>query len=175
MNHNDHVSLLRDGVASQGGVWADFGSGTGAFTLALADLIGASGSIYSIDKDQSALKTQERSMREHFPQVSVEYQKADFSRPLKLPPLDGIVMANSLHFHRHKDPIIQLARNYLKPDGRLLLVEYNADQGNLWVPYPISFETWKQIAQNNGLNNTHLLRTVPSRFLGEIYSALSLR
>ena len=40
MNHDDHVALLRGGIDQPGGVWADVGSGTGAFTLALADLIG---------------------------------------------------------------------------------------------------------------------------------------
>ena len=37
MDHTDHVNLIRAGV-STGGVWADFGSGGGAFTLALADV-----------------------------------------------------------------------------------------------------------------------------------------
>ena len=40
MDHTDHVNLLRDAVGL-GGTWADFGSGTGAFTLALAELIDA--------------------------------------------------------------------------------------------------------------------------------------
>ena len=35
MNHRDHVNLLRRGVPEPGGVWADLGSGAGAFTLAL--------------------------------------------------------------------------------------------------------------------------------------------
>ena len=32
--------LLTNGIAERGGTWADLGSGAGAFTLALADLIG---------------------------------------------------------------------------------------------------------------------------------------
>ncbi|TMD25838.1 MAG: class I SAM-dependent methyltransferase, partial [Chloroflexi bacterium] len=52
MNHEDHVRLLRKGIVEPGGVWADFGSGAGAFTLALADLLGTEGSIYSVDKDR---------------------------------------------------------------------------------------------------------------------------
>ncbi len=56
MNHADHVRLLRGGVPAPGGVWADFGSGEGAFTLALADLLGTSGEIYSVDQDAGALR-----------------------------------------------------------------------------------------------------------------------
>ena len=98
---------------------------------------------------------------------------AEFARPLDLPPLDGVVMANSLHFQRSKDPIIRAVRGYLKPTGRLLLVEYNTDRGNPWVPHPLSYRTWEALARRNGFDDTWLLATRPSRFLGEIYAAAS--
>lgn len=173
MNHNDHVFLLQKGVPSPGGVWADLGSGGGAFTLALADLLGPTGSIYSVDKDRGALREQERAMRARFPDVSVEYIAADFTQKLDLPPLDGIVMANSLHFVRRKEPVLQLVRGYLKPGGRLLLAEYNTDRGNMWVPYPLSYGTWEKLA--NSFSQTQLLARVPSRYFGEIYSAMSVK
>ena len=173
MDHNDHVNLLRKGVTTSG-VWADLGSGRGAFTLALADLLGPTGQIYSVDKSQSDLRQQEQSMRSLFPAVTVQYITADFTRPLALPQLDGIVMANSLHYVRKKDPLLLQLRGYLRPGGRLILVEYNADRGNPWVPYPLSYQTWEELAGQNGFANTHLLERRPSRFLGEIYSALSL-
>ena len=175
MDHNDHVFLLTKGVATRGGVWADLGSGTGAFTLALADLIGPQGHIYSVDKDRGSLREQEWAMHARFPANNVEYISADFTRPLDLPPLDGIVMANSLHFVRHKDPVLQLVRGYLRPGGRLLLVEYSTDRGNMWVPFPLSYNTWEALARQNGFTQTQLLATVPSRYFGGMYSAMSLR
>ena len=173
MNHDDHVALLRGGIERPGGVWADFGSGTGAFTLALADLIGPLGQIYSIDQDRSALAQQERVLRERFPRTSVQYQVADFTHSVPLPPLDGLVMANSLHFHRHKEPIIKLLKNYLYPQGRLILVEYNIERGNSAVPFPISYRQWDELALRCGFMHTRLLHRRPSRFLREIYSAVS--
>jgi len=83
-------------------------------------------------------------------------------------------MANSLHYIRHKDPVLQLIKSYIRPGGRLILAEYNADHGNPWVPYPLSYPTWEATAHRNGFASTQLLTTVPSRFLGEIYSAVSL-
>jgi SAM-dependent methyltransferase len=98
---------------------------------------------------------------------------ADFTKPLALPLLDGIVMANALHFLPRKEPTLRLIRSYLKADGRLLLVEYNTDRGNHWVPHPLSYSTWARLAEENGFVRTELLATRPSRFLGEIYAAVS--
>lgn len=175
MNHADHVALLQGGVERPGGVWADFGSGTGAFTLALADLIGPTGVIYSVEKDRSALARQEQSMREAFPTSTVHYRVADFTRSIRasIPALDGIVMANALHFHRSKEPIVQLLKSYLHPQGRFILVEYNIEQGNSAVPYPVSYRQWQVLAARCGFDHTQLLKTRPSRFLREIYSAVS--
>ena len=177
MNHFDHVRLLSKGVPAPGGTWADFGSGGGAFTLALADLIGPTGKIYSIDQDQSGLRDQEHAMRARFPSTTMHHIRADFSRELDLPLLDGIVMANALHFQKHdtKGKVLGKVFNYLRPGGRLILVEYNVDRGNMWVPYPLSYPTWEDLARWNGFVETRLLATVPSRFLVEIYSAQSLK
>ena len=173
MDHNDHVFLLHKGIPGPGGVWADFGSGWGAFTLALADLIGPTGRIYSVDKDRGSLREQERAMRSRFPGTNVTYLHADFTQRLNIPPLDGIVMANSLHFLRNKDATLQLMRSYLQPHGRLLIVEYNTDRGNPWVPYPFSYATWETMARQNGFSNTQLLETRESRSFSGMYSALS--
>ncbi len=175
MDHRDPVRLRRDGVPDDGGTWADLGSGEGAFTLALADLLGPGGSIHSVDRDARALGVQRQRLREAFPDVEVTALVADFTRPLDLPPLDGIVMANSLHFVREKVGVLRLVRGYLRPAGRLVLVEYDTDRGNPWVPYPLSLETWMTLAANAGFGETRALASVPSRFLGSIYSAVSVR
>ncbi len=173
MNHSDHVRLIREGVIGGGGVWADLGSGSGAFTLALADLLGAGGHICSVDTDTRALREQRDVMQARFPAVNLEQRVADFAKPLDLRQLDGIVMANSLHFQRRKELVLQQVRGMLKPGGRLVLVEYNADKGNIWVPFPLSYPTWQKLSLANGFVETRLLTTVPSRFLREIYSAVS--
>jgi SAM-dependent methyltransferase len=113
-------------------------------------------------------------MRSRFPGVHVEYVQADFTRPLDLPPLDGLLMANSLHFVKDKAPLVETLRGYFKPGGRFVLVEYNADRGNPWVPHPLSYPTWEALARRTGLASTRLIGRHPSRFLGEIYSAESV-
>jgi ubiquinone/menaquinone biosynthesis C-methylase UbiE len=176
MNHNDHVNLLKGGIPDPPeGTWADLGSGRGAFTLALTDLLGPDGIIYSIDKDAAALHEQGRILQEIFPERIINRMHADFTHPLHLPPLDGVVMANSLHFFRHKGSVLRRVWRLLRPGGRLIVVEYNVDRGNYWVPYPISYSKLNRLMDENGFSGTRLLATRPSSFLKEFYSAISFK
>ena len=176
MDHADHVDLLRPANLTSGGTWADLGAGAGAFTLALRELVGPHADIYAVDKDQRALRDLERAHRERFTSSqNIHTVRADFSGALSLPPLDGVVMANSLHYFKDKGKILRHVRSFLKLHGALLLVEYNVDSGNLWVPYPLSFETFRALAPEAGFSEPELLARTPSRFLREFYSALAYR
>lgn len=175
MDHRDHVALIRNGV-SEPGTWADLGAGDGAFTLALAECLGPAGIIYAVDKQGRSLRSLEKSLRRTFPEVTLAAREADFTEPLPfLPALDGMLMANSLHFirDREKPGLLACLRAYLKPDGRFILVEYDTDRGNHWVPYPLSYSTWTAVAAKAGFAQTDLLATRPSRFLGGFFAALS--
>jgi ubiquinone/menaquinone biosynthesis C-methylase UbiE len=132
-------------------------------------------STYSIDRDGSALQAQERQMKVRFPQVQVYYRKANYAHRLELPSLDGIIAANTLHFLQDKEPVLDLFYAYLKPSGRMILVEYNIEDGNYAVPYPLPYPAWERLAKRSGFTVTQLLATRPSSFLHEIYSALSVK
>jgi ubiquinone/menaquinone biosynthesis C-methylase UbiE len=184
MNHTDHVNLLRPANLPPGGAWADFGAGPGAFTLALRELIGPAGTIYDVDKDRGALHRLESAHRRRFSSTDrLIPLNRDFTHPLdvstgstrRLPPLDGIVMANSLHYFKDHERILRHVRGFLKPNGALLLVEYNVDSGNLWVPHPFSFETYRALAPRAGFSEPRLLATIPSSFLREFYSAVTYK
>lgn len=173
MNHTDHVNLLKPANLTPGGAWADLGAGSGAFTLALRELIGSEAAIYAVDRDRARLRQLADGHQARFHSTSnLILLSADFSRPLDLPPLDGILMANSLHFFKDKEKILRRVQTLLKPGGQLLIVEYNVDSGNLWVPYPFSFETWRSLAPPEGFTEPRLLATKPSSFLHEFYSAV---
>ena len=100
MNHADHVALLRaglDGVAA-GERWADIGAGSGAFTLALADLLGPGATVVALDRDAKALAINSQAMAARFSEVEFETRVCDLTDPPDLGLLDGIVAANSLHY-----------------------------------------------------------------------------
>ena len=176
MNHQDHVNLLKPADLPPGGTWADLGAGAGAFTLALRELVGLAADIYAVDKDNRNLRELDRTHRDHFGNSNhLHIVVQDFARPFEMPALDGIMMANSLHFFKDKERILRHVRDFLKPNGALLLVEYNVDSGNPWVPYPLSFETFGALAARAGFSEPRLLAKVPSRFLREFYSAAAYR
>jgi len=176
MDHTDHVNLLRPAKLPQGGTYADFGAGGGAFTLALRELIGPDATIYAVDNDRRSLNELESNHRARFKTTrNLILLKDDFTLALSLPQLDGIVMANSLHFFKDKQKILRHVRGYLKPNGVLLLVEYNVDVGNMWVPYPLSFNVCRVLVKRAGFTEPRLLARTPSSFLKEFYSAIAYK
>jgi ubiquinone/menaquinone biosynthesis C-methylase UbiE len=123
MNHDDHVNLLRPANLPPGGAWADLGAGSGAFTLALRELVGAEADIYAVDKDRGRLGELDRSFQVYFRNgrsftERLHLLQADFSRELDLPVLDGILMANSLHYFKDKERILRPARGALETARR---------------------------------------------------------
>ena len=164
MNDADLVGLLAKGVEPGPYRWVELGAGEGNFTRALASLLGSNAHVLAIDRDARAL----RSIGGGF-----ETRVADFTKPLDLHDLDGVLMANSLHFVRDKRPVLEAVRTMLRPGGRLIVVEYETDRGNPWVPHPFSFATWKRLATDAGFAGTEQIGSVPSRYFGSMYSALS--
>jgi ubiquinone/menaquinone biosynthesis C-methylase UbiE len=114
MDVNDAVALIRDAVGSGTGVWADLGSGTGTFSRALARILDAESTIYAVDDDVNAVAALRR-LAATSPTRIVPV-KADFTRSLAFPGLgakllDGILLANSLHFVTNPERVLmQLAR-----------------------------------------------------------------
>lgn len=189
MNHNDYVKLIYQAIPKynksspfqsnnnkeQVISWADLGSGEGAFTLALVQLLPVESKIYSIDQNKASLQSQEAIFKRMSSLSTISFHTADFTRELPISEkLDGILMANSLHFVEEKVNVLKQLKKYLKPGGRLVIVEYNVDQGNHWVPYPFSFETFKTLVKEAGFINATFAGTAPSEFLNEMYCGLAL-
>jgi ubiquinone/menaquinone biosynthesis C-methylase UbiE len=173
MTHDDRVSLICDGIDHPEGLWADLGCGKGAFTLALAELLHSPAEIYAIDENQRALKELRSTFEVRFPNLRAHFLKCDLTQELDLPALDGILMANALHYIQKKKSFMERIHSHLKTTGRLLLVEYNVKRRNPWVPYPISFKEWKSLAEEVGFYETRLLGTRPSKYQNEFYAAVS--
>ena len=175
MQHVDHVALIRGGVEGAGPSWLELGAGPGAFTLALADVLAPGGRIVALDVDGGALQQLMDRLATRSPAISLETVLGDMRTAIPAGPFDGVLAANSLHFLADPAPVLAAARAGLAPGGRLVVVEYDADHGNPWVPHPFSFATWQRRAVAAGFAAPQLIHRVPSRFLGAIYGAVTTR
>jgi len=169
MQQSEAIALIKKGITGEYPQhWADLGCGTGTFTLALASLLPPESYITAIDKSH-----------QHFPDFSngikIGFRKADFvNEPITVSPLDGILMANSLHFVANKPKLIRQLENTFRNSPQFLIVEYDTIRSNPWVPYPISFHGLDSEVTGLGYQTLKLAES-PSRFGGIIYSALAFK
>ncbi|MEO6187731.1 MAG: class I SAM-dependent methyltransferase [Ginsengibacter sp.] len=107
-------------------VWADLGCGSGIFTHALGNLLSNESVIYAIDKNITAVK------KTSFPGgVTVKPVELNFeTSQLPYDNLDGILMANSLHFVKDKKSFLEKIKKSLNNNGVFLIVEYDTDISN---------------------------------------------
>ncbi|HET7026889.1 MAG TPA: class I SAM-dependent methyltransferase [Candidatus Limnocylindrales bacterium] len=173
MNHADHFGLIRGGVEGAGPRGLELGAGEGAFTLALADCLGDRASIVALDRDRRALERLRDSVGARFPTVALETIRGDYRTDLPGGPFDGVLAANSLHFTDDPVSVLRAVADRLGPDGRLVVVEYDADRGNPWVPHPFSAARFSELAAAAGFGAVTPLGRVPSRFLDAIWSAVA--
>ena len=168
MNLSEARALIAPAVSQGDMTWADIGAGTGLFTLAICQLIG-SGTVYAVDKSPHALWSLQ--VPEGTKVVVIE---GDFNRSMDLPAVDGLLMANALHYAKNPDPVLRNVLSHLRPGGLFILIEYETTSANQWVPYPITFESFSSIAVNVGLTTPSLLATHPSSYGHDhIYAAVA--
>jgi ubiquinone/menaquinone biosynthesis C-methylase UbiE len=175
MDHRDHVGLIWAGVEGAGPRWLELGAGEGAFTLALADVLGPAADIVALDRDASALRRLAADLPARFPGRRLRTVTGDMRDGLPDGPFDGVLAANSLHFLTDPVAVLRRVTAALRPGGRLVVVEYDADEGNRWVPHPFSSGRFEGLAADAGLVDPHGIGRVPSRFLGAIYAARAER
>ena len=169
MELKDAIALVQNGGINtdSSATWADLGCGTGLFTAALASLLPANSTIYAVDK--AAVKLQNND----FPAgVQVQPLRLDFvANELPFQDLDGILMANSLHYVSDQPGFIRNVSRHLKADGCFLVCEYDTDSANRWVPYPLSYHSLLRLFHKAGYTNIERLHEHPSIYgRANIYS-----
>lgn len=125
--------------------WIDLGSGSGLFTHALAALIAPASRIWAVDKQAGFVK------RENGRNVRIEALRSDFIHDeLPFAGVDGILMANSLHYVKDKSAFIRKMNQCLHAASRWVIIEYDTKKANPWVPYPVDFESLQELFGQEG-------------------------
>ena len=152
--------------------WADLGCGDGTFTVALAELLAPGSVIHAIDRDEAALARMPRPSL-----VRLETHVGDFLHPWPFAGLlDGILMANSLHYVAEQEAFLKRCVASLSASGRFLVVEYDTDAPNPWVPFPVSFGSLSVLCGQVGLGRVERLSVRRSRYQrAPLYGAVAWR
>lgn len=155
-------------------IWADLGCGTGTFTLALAELIGEGSAIHAIDRDARALA----SLPTTHQGIRIVRHHGDIERfTLPSTSLDGVLLANSLHYVRAQSTLMARVVRALALSGSCIIVEYDSDTPlPRWVPFPVSQSNATGLLREAGLTDLLALAMRPSAYgRGPIYSLCARR
>jgi ubiquinone/menaquinone biosynthesis C-methylase UbiE len=161
MRLRDAIDMLADsGVEALGPtIWADLGCGDGTFTLALADALASGSIIHAVDLDGSAL----RRIASAHKGVRITRHRGDFMKqPWPFADLDGILMANSLHYVENQAAFIRECESHMKSRRRFLIVEYDTSEASRWVPYPVSQTRLTTLFERVGYSSIRVLHSRPS-------------
>ena len=114
-----------------GMIVGDVGAGTGYMTLRIAKRVGVTGRVYANDIQPEMLdKLAENAQRENLRNIeTVLGSEAD----AKLPPgkLDLVLLVDVYHEFSRPEEMLQSIRRALKPDGRLVLLEYKKEDPSI--------------------------------------------
>ena len=106
---------------------ADIGAGAGAFSLPFAKAVAPSGKVYAVDVDQGLLDyIGQKAKKEHI--ENVQTVKGEFSDP-KIPArdVDLAFFHDVLHHIENRQAYLKALATYIKPTGRIALIEMNRD------------------------------------------------
>jgi SAM-dependent methyltransferase len=172
MRLHDAVELLAGSdVAALGPTtWADLGCGTGTFTLALAELLAAGSRIHAMDSDASAL----RKIPSAYKNIRITTHRGDFaSLTWPFDTLDGVLMANSLHYVKDQNTFIRACEPRMTSPRRFLIVEYDTTEAGRWLPFPVGRARLTELFTAAGYLSPTLLGSRPSVFRrAALYAAL---
>ncbi len=114
-----------------GMVVADVGAGTGYMTTRLARLVGPSGKVYATDIQPAMLRIiEEKARTEHLSNVEV-VQGSEIEVGLPSDAVDLAILVDVYHELWHPQEMLRSIRRSLKPDGRLVLVEYRKEDPSI--------------------------------------------
>ena len=139
----------------RGSVAADFGAGTGFYTMALARRVGPEGKVYAYDVLKHAVD-RIRSEAQMLHLLQVEAVVADLERPrgsrLKDAVADFVLAASIIHQAENKSAVLQEAHRILKPGRYLALVEWSDAPSRLGPPRDmrISKARARELAESAG-------------------------
>ena len=135
-------------VIAKGAVVADIGAGVGYFTWRLATRVGPAGKVYAVDIQPEMLDKLRQNMAER-KLTNYEAVLGAASDPrLPTAAIDLALLVDVYHEFSQPAKMLQRIRASLKPDGRMVLLEYRKEDPKI----PIRLEHKMSVARGEGRN-----------------------
>lgn len=148
----EHLNL------EEGDVVADIGSGSGLFTIPIAEKVGPGGKVYAVDIEEELLQyVQAQALRGGL--NNVETVLADELDPRIPQKVDFVLMCDTLSYISDKPIYLQGLTRYLKPGASVAIIDREGE----WPPH---LEQGKYTVQelDRWMNNAGLERVETYRF-----------
>ncbi|QEC53076.1 methyltransferase family protein [Anseongella ginsenosidimutans] len=163
-NSNRTISKL---PLQPGSVVADVGAGTGYYTFKIAEMI-PGGKVYAVDiQDEFVRRLKEKKKAQQAANVEV-IKGGEKSPNLPSGSVDLIIMVDVYHELLYPQEMLQAMHKALKPSGKLLLIEYKAEDPEVAIrplhkmtvaqaSKELTANGFKLIKQDNSLHIQHFL------------------
>lgn len=152
---------------ARGSVVADIGAGVGYLSWRLAERVGPAGKVYANDIQPEMLDLLRQNMRQrHLSNVEPVLGEADDP---KLPQghLDLVLMVDVYHEFSQPQKMLRHIRQALKPDGRMVLLEYRAEDPTVPI-LPLHKMTVAQVKaeiEPEGFRLVQVIETLPRQHI----------
>jgi precorrin-6B methylase 2 len=150
-----------------GMVVADVGAGTGYMSLRMAKRVGPSGKVYSEDVQPEML----RRLRQNATDAKLNNIQTVLGGEAdpRLPPnaLDLILLVDVYHEFSQPQKMLRKMRESLKPDGRLVLLEYRKEDPSIPIrpEHKMSVQEVKLEVEAEGFHLDQVLETLPRQHI----------
>lgn len=164
----EHPDQALDDIGvAKGSVAADVGAGAGYFTWRLAARVGPSGKVYANDIEPKMLDLLRRNMEErHIANVETILGTVDDPK-LPRAAVDLILLVDVYHEFSEPQKMLRHMRDSLKPSGRLVLLEYRAEDPSVPIrpEHKMTVAQVKAEIEPEGFRLDRTLETLPRQHI----------
>jgi ubiquinone/menaquinone biosynthesis C-methylase UbiE len=134
MAFSDPQQVIQQAGLQDGAIVADFGAGSGHYSIAAGKIVGSNGRVYAIDIQKELLaRLQREAQGQGVGNIEVVWGDIESPQGSKLTQgsVDLVMIANVLFQIERRAVVVAEAQRVLRPGGKLLLVDWRESFGGI--------------------------------------------